>query len=68
MGVLLHQDLRNSADIGDPLTRSIDHEVSKLFNEGQKINNLFFKSKDTGNSFILFERPNFRAFSPFTIC
>ena len=28
----LHQDLRNSADIGDPLTRSQpNHEVSKLF-------------------------------------
>ena len=30
----IHQDLRNSADIGDPLTHSNpDHEVSKLFNE-----------------------------------
>ena len=30
----LHQDLRNSADIGDPLTHSHpDHEVSKLFIE-----------------------------------
>ena len=28
----IHQDLRNSADIGDPLTHSNpDHEVSKLF-------------------------------------
>ena len=30
----LHQDLRSSADKGDPLTHSNpDHEVSKLFTE-----------------------------------
>ena len=41
----LNQDLRNSADIGDPLTHSQpDHEVSKLFkNIAEKLNNLFFK-------------------------
>ena len=28
----IHQDLRNSADMGDPLTRANpDHEVSKKF-------------------------------------
>ena len=39
----LHQDLRNSADIGDPLTRSQpNHEVSKLFkNIAEKIKQSF---------------------------
>ena len=39
----LHQDLRNSADIGDPLTHSQpDHEVSKLFkNIAEKIKRSF---------------------------
>ena len=39
----LHQDLRNSADIGDPLTHSQpDHEVSKLFKEiAEKIKRSF---------------------------
>ncbi len=38
----IHQDLRNSADIGDPLTHSNpEHEVSKLFkNIAQKIKTL----------------------------
>ena len=30
----IHQDLRNSADMGEPLTHSDpDHEVSKLFKD-----------------------------------
>ena len=39
----LHQDLRNSADIGDPLTHSQpEHEVSKLFkNIAEKIKQSF---------------------------
>ena len=39
----LHQDLRNSADIGEPLTYSQpDHEVSKLFkNIAEKIKQSF---------------------------
>ncbi len=39
----LHQDLRNSADIGDPLTHSQpDHEVSKLFSKiAEKIKQSF---------------------------
>ena len=39
----LNQDLRNSADIGDPLTHSQpDHEVSKIFkNIAEKIKQAF---------------------------
>ena len=39
----IHQDLRNSADVGDPLTHSNpDHEVSKLFkNIAEKIKQSF---------------------------
>ena len=39
----LHQDLRNSADSGEPLTHSQpDHEVSKLFkNIAEKIKQSF---------------------------
>ena len=39
----LHQDLRNSADIGDPLTHSQpDHEVSKLFKNISRKNQTIF--------------------------
>ena len=43
----IHQDLRNSADKGDPLTHSNpNHEVSLLFeNIAKKLNNLFSKFK-----------------------
>ena len=39
----LHEDLRNSADVGDPLTHSQpEHEVSKLFLDiAKKIKNSF---------------------------
>ena len=45
----LNQDLRNSADIGDPLTHSQpDHEVSKYLRILlKKLNKLFFKFKRT---------------------
>ena len=43
----IHQDLRNSADKGDPLTHSDpNHEVSLLFeNIAKKLNNIFSKFK-----------------------
>ena len=40
----IHQDLRNSADKGDPLTHSNpEHEVSKLFTDIAKKIKLSFK-------------------------
>ena len=43
----IHQDLRNSADKGDPLTHSNpNHEVSKIFEDiAKRLNKLFCKSK-----------------------
>ena len=59
----LHQDLRNSADSGEPLTHSQpDHEVSKLFkNIAEKLNNLFIKFKGT-HKFIPFSFGKARIF------
>ena len=50
----IHQDLRSSADKGEPLTHSYpDHEVSKLFkNIAEKIKQSFsLKLKEVINSF-----------------
>ena len=56
----LNEDLRYSADNGEPLTYTKpDHEISKLFKTfAERIKSLFSKAKEFINSFhSLFDKP-----------